>query len=159
MKRTILRVFFLVILTFSATGCQEFEANKAAMYDDEAAIVADGDSYFTVRYFQSSTSKYVVNCSFGSFSGTRTLWVINSEEGGTFTVRYDAEITEEDFKLVLIDPDKNVQVIFENSATGEQTFTLSEGKYVIKYVGSYAQGELDVSMRDYENVTVSNLLE
>lgn len=159
MKKTFFRIFFLFILTLCATGCQEFEANKAAMYDDEAAIVADGDSYFTTRYLQSSSSKYVVDCSFGSLSGTRTLWVIRAEEGGSFTVRYDAEITKEDFKLVLIDPDKNLQVIFENSATGEQTFTLSEGKYVIKFVGSYAQGELDISMPDYELVTVSNLLE
>jgi len=158
MKRLLLNVVLMLLLVFTATGCTEFEANKAAMYTDEEAIVAEGDSYFTTQYVQSSSSKYVVNCSFGSFSGTRTLWVIRAQEGGTFKVTYDAEITKTDFKLVLIDPDKNLQVIFENSATGEQTFTLSEGKYVIKLVGSYAQGQLDLSMTDYENITVSNIL-
>lgn len=158
MKKLLFSCLIGLLLMFASSGCTEFQSRKAEMYDDDTAIVSDADSYFTSNSLLTSTSKYEVDFSFGSFSGTKTIWVIRAETGGVFTVNYKATVTEDALKMVLIDPDKNVQIIFENSSSGEQTFNLDEGKYVIKLVGRYAQGDIELTMKDYQNINVSNLL-
>jgi len=132
----------LLLCTFS--GCT-LNTGKSDIYNNNEKIARDGDSYSYVGRNESG-SKNDINVKYGKFSGSETIWNIESEGECEIAIKYDSKVESGDFKGVLINPEKQVEDILLGTEEGEKTIKLTEGKYRFKFVGNKAKGEIKISI-------------
>lgn len=143
---------WLLFLMCTFTGCG-IGNEKGGIYNDNDRISRDGDSYSYIARSQSSSNNHIT-VKYGKFSGTDTIWSIESKGDCEITFDYDSEVESGDFKGVLITPEKEVETVLEGTDNGEKTIKLTEGKYRFKFVGSKAKGKIDISIEENEDVKV-----
>ena len=153
MKRILVFVLCLVFLFCVFPGCNK---DWAADYDDDEKIASgsasssiSGSSIMTIN--NTSTIKY------NTFSGKKDIWSINSNGTGSFTIDHDLQISKGRFKCVLVDPDKNVKILFDETSTQTKSYDAPEGKSLIKFVGDGAAIELKITITSEGNASVRML--
>lgn len=152
LKNKVLLGICLLLLMCTFTGC-DMDNEKGDIYNDNERISRDGDSYSYMRRSQSSSNNHIT-IKYGKFSGTDTIWIIESKGDSEITFDYDSQVESGDFKGVLITPEKEVETVLEGTDDGEKTIKLTEGKYRFKFVGSKAKGKIEISIEESENVKV-----
>ncbi|WP_346961962.1 hypothetical protein [Clostridium sp.] len=148
LKIKVLLVMCLMLLLCTFSGCT-LNTGKANIYNNNEKIAQDGDSYSYVGRNESG-SKNEITVKYGKFSGSDTIWNIESEGQSEITIKYDSKVESGDFKGVLINPEKQVENILVGTEEGEKTIKLTEGKYRFKFVGNKAKGEIKISIDSEE---------
>ncbi len=141
-----------MLLLYTFSGCT-LDTGKADIYDNNERIAKDGDSYSYVGRNESG-SKNEITVKYGKFSGSDTVWNIESEGQSEITIKYNSKVETGDFKGVLISPEKQVEDILVGTETGERTIKLTEGKYRFKFVGNKAKGKIEISIKTEEDEQV-----
>lgn len=126
--------------------------NPRIIYGNDSLIVRETDSYhlrngITGRFDENGK----INFSLQSFSGARTIRILDIGEDENFSCTWDITVNKGQFKLVLIDTenDKVVKTICEGSGTGSiNDYELSSGEYRVKSVGDCAvvEGEFTIAL-------------
>ena len=138
-------ILLLLSLSFTFAGCSKVSSYQESIYSDESKIIKEADSYsYIIR--TGSTKDNISTIGFKTFNGMETLWTINTEERGTLTIDYDTVIEQGKFKLVLINPNNEVQTILENEQSGTATIEMIKGKSRLKIVGLDARGEIEITL-------------
>ncbi|MBP3040535.1 hypothetical protein J9303_13675 [Bacillaceae bacterium Marseille-Q3522] len=126
------------------------------MYDDNNKIAGEGDSFsYNSRTEPENESNLKIDVSYRGFYGTGTIWNLDAKEAGDITFTYDSTVNNGDFKAVLINPEKEIENIFEGSQQGDKTIKLTVGKYRLKIVCRDANGEIKISIDNPKNVAIS----
>lgn len=139
MKRIFL-MFFVCFVMISIAGCGS-DADRNAIYDDDAKIAKTADSHFSqLSVYNRENNKY--NMSAQAFTGAKTVWSYTAKNEGDVTFSYLLSVSKGGkAKLVLITPNNEVIILSENAdntTTDEmqsQTISLKKGKNRIKIVG------------------------
>ncbi|WP_346917285.1 hypothetical protein [Clostridium sp.] len=152
LKIKVLLVMCLMLLLCTFSGCT-LNTGKADVYNNNEKIAQDGDSYSYVGRNESG-SKNEITVKYGKFSGSDTIWNIESEGQSEITIKYDSKVESGDFKGVLISPEKQVEDILVGTETGEKTIKLTQGKYRFKFVGNKAKGKIEISIETEEEEPV-----
>lgn len=137
-KQILVIVLCLALAALALAGCNR---DWAADYDDDERIggsVASssikGSSIVTIN--DTTTFKY------NTFNGTKEMWSVNSNGAGAITVDHALEISKGRFKCVIVSPDKEVTVLFDETSVDNKSYDVPEGKSIIKFVGDDAGVEL-----------------
>lgn len=122
-------------LCLSLAGC-----NQEALYDDADALGSSSNSYSAVRFVETTINSTRTG-SVGKLSGMYELWSCRAEAGEQAVLIYTFEVTNGKAKLILADPEGNVETLVEcfagdDAAQGTLTLNLSEGMNRIKVVGA-----------------------
>lgn len=140
------------LLLVGMTGCR-MSGGQREMYDNADEIARQGDSYTYKNRSCDRKSEDKMLLTYGSFSGTDTIWVIDSQENGEFTVDYDSTVHSGNLKAVLAYPDtKEVDTVFEGTEQNKKTIKLKKGECRMKLVGKEAGGELTLSISGDKNI-------
>ena len=154
-KLSIISILILS-LAFIFTGCSKVSSYQESIYSDESKIINEADSYsYLTRTGTTKDNKSTVR--FKTFNGMETIWTINTEEEGTLTIEYNTVIKQGKFKLVLIDPNNDVQTIIEQPGSGTASIEMKKGKSRIKIVGLDAQGEIQAILSASKNMKVKSV--
>lgn len=135
----------LALLLLSLTGCDIFTGFQSRIFDNDSLILKSWDSYtFAFRSGKSSHTDSEIR--FSSFTGMETLLKFNVKERENPILRYVSEVSEGEFKTVLLTPEEEVIELFSQSAKGTASQFLNPGEYRIKIVGRKAKGELHLNL-------------
>jgi len=145
-----LYLLFVTVLTGCAAG-----QDKQKLFDDDAAIVQDGDSYTFVNRTGSTDSDEALVLAYTGFSGVQTIWTMEASGTSKVDFEFDSMVDAGDFKVVLVTPDKEVVTLLSGTKQGAATQELTPGKYAVKLVGRNAGGQLSLSLMTGSNVSLS----
>lgn len=141
-----------LLFLISVTGCGTSDKHQKA-YDSVEQIAQQGDSYSYVNRLCSEKSKDKIKLKYDGFSGTDTIWILESKEDGEITVNYDSTIKNGNFKVVLAYPDtKEIENISEGTEQGNKTIKLKKGESRLKLVGKNAAGDLKIALTETKNL-------
>ena len=154
MNKNIKALIIMLILTFLVGYfvlnplVQRFFSsfNQGNIYDDDNIIARDSDSY-NYHNRQGSVVNNVaeIKC---DLTGMDTLWSFTEQATKEMTLKYDIKLAKGDFKVVLVKPNKEVEVLVEGAGTGDISFTLESGKSAIKIVGRKSSVDLYLKIID-----------
>jgi len=133
---------FLIILIGSGCGVSQ---DKKNIYSNNDIITQEADSFSFKTRKDTGNSKDEVNIKYNGFYGADTIWVIESENDEEIILKYNSNVKSGEFKVVLINPKKEIENILVGSQQGDKTIKLTKGKYVIKIVGRNAKGEINIT--------------
>lgn len=149
------RVMFSVILILAVVlaGCGVKQEQKE-MYNSNQAIAGSGDSYSYGNRSGEVTAESA-DIEFTKFYGSDTIWTIEAEQDSKVNIEYQQSMKDGEFKIVLITPDGNVQVVAENRAEGETELILPKGKNVVKFVGRGGDGKVHAGLTSSGDLPVT----
>ena len=155
MVRLICVVWVIISLL---SGCKaavydDIKMTHDAIYADDIQIADDQDKVFYTMSNKSSSGETNYSNRFGSFSGKDTVWTIQSESGGTLNLSYDVSVQQGECKLVLVDPEGEVQILQEGEGVGEANLTVSQGESRLMTVGKSAKGAVTMDISDLDGCT------
>lgn len=156
-KTTALFCVSLLVLAIALSGCSGAGQDKQAIYDDDAKIAAEGDSYTFTNRVGSADEETKIDLAYDGFSGSNSIWTVEFAEFGTLTVEYESIVSAGDFKVVLVGPETQVLKIFEGTELSAKTADLAAGKYTLKLVGRGASGTIKLNLKLDGNATVKKL--
>lgn len=132
----------LMICIILATGCSLQTANKDDYYDDPDKIFRNSPKsrYYMVTY---ATDGVLEILSFETYNGVDEIYSIDSEGAGKLIMDYSSTCKKGKFKGVLVNPDNEIQTIFENDSSGHIEIDLKKGRSWIKLVGYNAGGKFE----------------
>ncbi|KOA18849.1 hypothetical protein CLHOM_27880 [Clostridium homopropionicum DSM 5847] len=133
---------FLIIVIGSGCGVSQ---DKKNIYSNNDIIAQEADSFSFGTRSDTGNSKDEVNIKYSGFYGADTIWIIEAEENQEIILKYNSNVKSGDFKLVLINPKKEIENILVGTQQGDKTIKLTKGKYVIKIVGRNAKGEINIT--------------
>jgi hypothetical protein len=145
-----------IILAFLLVGCSGSSGYQKSIYNDDTKISRTGDSYcFKDRIGGAKDNELSLIIS--AFFGKQTIWKILTDQGGTLNLKIKTDVFSGKFKVCLIDENKQVSVISED--TNNQSFSLAipKGESFIAIVGNNANGKIDAIIISKEDVLVSLL--
>ncbi len=140
------------------TGCSGI-SDMVAVYDNEARIASQSNSYNKVNYRQSEKNNTItVVCE--TFEGMDTLWDYDAEGTESFDFAYDLKSESGKAKLVLIRPDGSLETLVEvtdktegRKAEGAMTLEMEAGRNRIKLVGGEdTQIDLEMTMTKLQGI-------
>lgn len=138
--KAVLTGLLVLALSGSLTGCG-VGAKQQSVYDDDAQIAAQGDSYsFSKR--TGTLSENELSLEYRRFYGVQTVWAFEPEGSEEVRLEYGADVQKGKFKLVLVTPDQAVQVLLAESGQGSMKMTLPPGRCAVKIVGHNASGRI-----------------
>lgn len=126
------------------------------MYDDSSKIIKSGDSYTFYTCTSTWDSNKEMSMKFGSFSGTDTIWSFDVKKDTEVTFNYESNIDDGEFKVVLINPNKEIENILEGTVKDKNTIKVSKGEYRIKFVGKKAKGKINISIEDNKYIDIKD---
>lgn len=126
---------------------------QKSIYNDNTKIVSQADSY-TFLTNSSDIDGYTLTESFNKFTGMVTVYELKTDEDSTIKVDFKADISNGDFKIVLIDPNDNVIDILEQSSSVEKEIDIPSGKSRLKIVGYNAKGNITLTLSNDNDVRI-----
>lgn len=135
---------FLSLIIVISSGCGVSE-DKKNIYSNNDIIVQEADSFSFRTRNDAGDSKEEVNIKYNGFYGADTIWIIEAEADEEIMLKYNSNVNSGDFKVVLINPKKEIENILEGTQQGDKTIKLTKGKYAIKIVGRNAKGEIKIA--------------
>jgi hypothetical protein len=145
-------ILCLIGIIFSYSACDE----RKNIYNNNNKILQDWDSYKYNSRICTSNSRDETNIKYSGFSGDDTIYILESKEDGEVTFNFDSIVNSGDFKAVLINPQKEMENIFEGTESGNKTIKLVKGKYRFKIVGRNAKGEISISTNKNNYIVITN---
>ncbi len=142
----------LLFLLGIISGCGMPENAKNA-YDDDSIVVQDFDTY-SLRSSETKHSGNEITFKYSNFYGSYTVFSLESEEDAEVTFEYDSKVDSGDFKAVLINPDKEIEILWIGNQQAAETVQLEKGTYVFKTVGRDADGKIHISIDTNQNVDI-----
>lgn len=155
-KRKIVLFITLILLAAIQAGCSSASSYQKGLYDNNEAIADKADSYNYVSRVGSSINEES-SIKFKTFNGMETLYEIKSEGSGKVIIDYTSEVEKGKFKCVLINPEDEVEVLFEDDSKGSIELDMKNGKSRIKVVGNDAGGEFSMTIKGEGDVSISKL--
>ena len=159
MKQIIL-VLAVGMCCFACISCSFFGSLNTPNYspsivDDETRMLQTGDSYFyKSRSIDSSDEQ--ADCSFTSFSGLETLYVLECEMCEQITISINASVDTNRFKVVLVNhTQQEVVTLSQGTNQSRKTVSLQAGRFSLKLVGYDATGSATVILDVGQGVMVS----
>lgn len=152
-RKLILICFYLLFVTVMA-GCAAGQ-DKQKLFDDDAAIAQDGDSYTFVHRTGSTDSDEAIALAYTDFSGVQTIWTMEVSAPSKVDLAFNSTVETGDFKVVLVTPDKAVFTLLSGTQQGAATQELKPGKYAVKLVGRNADGQFSLALTPGLNVSLS----
>jgi len=152
--RKIVLVGFCLLLAAVMLGCAAGQ-DKQKIFDDNEAIVQDGDSYTFVDRTGSTNSDESVALAYTGFSGVQTIWTMEASTASEVEFEFDSTVDKGEFKVVLVTPDQKVVTLLTGTQQGATTQALVQGKYDVKLVGRNADGKFTLSLKPELNVSLS----
>lgn len=147
MKRSKFILFLVLCITMlNLTGCRIASDYQKSLYNDNSKIVKEADSYNYLKRVINIKGDNT-NITFDRFYGMDTIWTIDADVDGTIKIDYDADIKNGSFKTVIITPNNEVNLVFENSQSGSKEFSVKKGKNRIKIIGSAARGKINFTLK------------
>jgi len=143
-------LLFVTVL-FGCTAGQD----KQKIFDDNAAIIQDGDSYTFVNRTGSTDSDEAIALTYTGFSGLQTIWTMEVSATSEVDFEFNSTVDSGDFTVVLVTPEKAVVTLLTGTQQGTATQELTPGKYAVKLVGRNADGQLRLSLTPGLNVSLS----
>lgn len=139
------------------SGC-EISQDKKDIYNDNNKIVQEGDSFSYRTRTDKEDSNDKIDVKYSDFSGTETIWALESKEDGEIIFKYNSTVNSGDFKAVLINPKKEIEIILTGNQQGDKVVKLTKGKYIFKIVGRNAKGETKISINKNQNVEITKII-
>lgn len=143
-------IVLAVILCYILTNFPIF--NPKIIYGNDSLIVREIDNYHMANGITGAFDENgIINFSIKSFSGSRTIRILDIYEGENLSCTWDISVNRGQFKLVLIDirNGKIVKTICEGSGIGSiNDYELSSAEYRIKAVGDNAavEGQFEIEL-------------
>ncbi|MEG0550671.1 MAG: hypothetical protein RR554_05895 [Vagococcus sp.] len=81
------------------------------------------------------------------FSGIDTLWELDCQKNDELVIAYKTENKTGKFKVLLVKPDQEMELIVENTETGTSTLEIPKGKNYIRIVGSQSEADIEMSYK------------
>ena len=144
MKRKICTALAGTVLCFCLTGCGPSAAQRV-VYGNDEEIARQSDTYFYVKHLADHSGN-LYSESFGSFTGSDTIWSKTVKDGTELELFCSADIEEGDWKLALISPDDTVTILLEGSGDLDTEIVLTGGKWRLKSVGLEAKGRAELTV-------------
>lgn len=139
-----------VMILFGCTAGQD----KQKIFDDNTAIVQDGDSYTFVNRNGSTDSDAAIALTYTGFSGVQTIWTLEVSATSEVDYEYNSTVDSGDFKVVFVTPEYKVVTLLSGTQQGVGTQELAPGKYAVKLVGRKTDGQLTLSLTPGLNVNL-----
>jgi hypothetical protein len=133
----------LLISSFMLCGC----GMKYNNYYNSDEIIVDQSDHYNYKNCVGEIQEKKVDLKF-EFSGTDTIWTIESEKDKDIECLYNAKIKNGKFKTVFISPDKTIGSELEGNTDAIIMLQLKAGTNIIKIVGVDCKGELSMSVDD-----------
>jgi len=145
-----LNLFLAAVLFGCGAG-----SDKQKIFDDEAGITQDGDTYTFVNRTGSTNSDEDVALAYTGFSGVQTIWIIEVSAASEVDFEFNSTVDDGDFKVVLVTPDKEIVTLLTGTQQGTATQELTQGKYAVKLLGRNADGQINLSLTPGPNVNLA----
>jgi len=152
MKRNI-RIASCILLVLALAGCSRIHAYQKSMYDDNAKIASQGDSY-TFRDRIGSVKENILSLTFSGFYGKQSIWRVDAEEDGSVDADIKITMKSGKFKLCLIDNENKVSVITEGVGINKLSVPIKKGRNYLVIVGNNAAGEVRASLQATDGIVV-----
>ena len=153
-KWNIILVSLCLLFVTVLAGCAAGQ-DKQKLFDDDAAIIQDGDSFTFVNRTGSTDSDEAIALAYTGFSGVQTIWTMEVSAPSEVDFEFNSTVDAGEFKVVLVTPDKEVVTLLSGTQQGAATQELTPGKYAVKLVGRKAGGQLSLSLMTGSNVSLS----
>ncbi|HAO61966.1 MAG TPA: hypothetical protein DCQ90_08720 [Erysipelotrichaceae bacterium] len=145
-----IKTILLILLIGLVSGCSQLNSYQAGIYDDDAKIANQGDSY-TFANRLGSIKETSLHLEFGGFYGKQTVWTIEANEKGIVWLDVEIKLDGGRFKICLVDANREVTVIAENETDEVIQVEVPQGKNYLVLVGKNAKGNARISLRIDEN--------
>lgn len=133
-------ISILLIFSLLFIGCEsEMDKYQKEIINDNDKIINSDDSFNLFVYDNKSEKDDSVEVSFERFYGLKTIKTISLDEDKEINFNYECKVDSGEIKVVIIDEEKNIQVLVEGSESGEKSMKLKRGKNIIRMVGSDAK--------------------
>ena len=137
---------FVVLLLGACNGL----SYDPALFSDDQWISQEGDTYsYVQRSMQHSGEGQIrdLGISFSGFHGKHSVWMIDAATDTTMTVATElASGLKGQYKVCLVDPDRQVRILADRSGTQQHEIQLEPGRYYVVLVGMDASGALAMSL-------------
>ena len=142
----LIRNMLISALVFIFVGCVLSGCNtNNADYDNDAVIAKQGGSSIQLGSLETAINN-ILTISYRAFGGQKEIWSATSTNEGSITIDYDLNITQGRFKCVLVSPEGDVTVLFDETSAQTITIDLPQGKSIIKFVGDNAGIKLQITV-------------
>lgn len=138
-----LNIILLILLISLISGCSPLNSYQAGIYDDDAKIARQGDSY-TFGNRLGSIKETSLELEFSGFYGKQTVKEFQVETQHVVKLKITIKLTSGKFKVCLIDADDKVTILAEGRSEGTYDVPLKEGRNAIAIVGKNANGEVSM---------------
>lgn len=141
-KSLLLTCLLFTLLIMS--GCTLTDPYQKSVYNDNAKIAREADSYsFASRVGKTEGNKLDIN--FSDFYGKQTIWQIAAAEDCILETNVQSDVTGQ-FKICLVNPDKEVAIISEGTNTEKISLNVPKGANSIAIVGNNASGRVSFTI-------------
>lgn len=147
----------LILLIFFISGCNMSYNRNAVysnIYNDNDKIAQTSEDHIYTTASATKNSDKDLSLKYSGFLGVDAIWGINSKEDGEITLDYDSKVDSGDFKVVLVNPKKEIENILVGTDSGSKTLKLSNGEYVLKIVGNNANGNVKLKISQSKNAEI-----
>lgn len=127
---------------------------EKGIYDDNSQIAQSGD-IFDISEYGSDEGDSGKKLILGGFNGVKNIYELTAKEDGTINISFDLTTSSGKFKCVFVNANNEVEVIVENSGSGDTSLNVPKGKGSIKIVGEEGSAELTTNVQNSDgNVEV-----
>lgn len=138
-----IKIIVLILLMSLVSGCSPLNSYQAGIYDDDAKIANQGDSY-TFGNRLGSIKETGLHLEFGGFYGKQTVKEFQIETQRVIKLKITIKLAGGKFKVVLIDADNDVSILAEGEIDGSYDVPVTQGRNAIVIVGKNASGEVSM---------------
>lgn len=134
-------------------GCAP--SQHAAIYDDDARICDNADSYTFVNYRGGIDPEGgEVELDFAGFTGKYTLWDLYADGEADATLSGEIAVGSEPYRLVMVTPEDDVIEILEGSGAVDEQLELADGRTRLIMLGKGAKGSVSLELEASDNVRI-----
>lgn len=145
------RIMPLLLLVSLLSACG---GDKGKLFYDEERQKEPGDSYSFVNS-ESEITAQSADCKFSRFSGIYTVWEITSSAGAKTKLRISGSTKADKFKIIQVDDNKELTVLWEGGEEKELDLKLPQGKSLIKFVGNKGSGNVHMDLEPQTGMEVN----
>jgi hypothetical protein len=153
MMKTRIKVFPIPALVLGLMvilgGCNGLSYDPA-LFSDDGWIAEEGDTYSYVKrsmQFSGDGQSRGLELVFSGFYGKHSVWMIDAAADATLSAEIDiADGLKGQYKVCLVDPDKQVRILAGPPCTLQPEIQLVPGRYYVVLVGMDASGILAMSL-------------
>lgn len=136
-------IFIMLTISLILCGCSK-KHNKY-YYNNE--MIIDQSDHYNYKNCTGEIRESNVDLIF-EFSGTDTIWTIESETDQNLKCKYNADIKNGLFKMVHISPDKTIITEVEGNTNALIILQLKKGINILKITAVDCKGQLNMSVEE-----------